>query len=121
MVKVFKNQVFSVFITVFFSLSQIINAHANHLSNNPQQEKFSVSEIKHRKEAVNMAAFHTPGFTYTAQNETDTEGKIEKVFEPITLGALTAAGAIGFGFLIGSIMGIFTGILGWAVGKIKGK
>ncbi|KEC55377.1 hypothetical protein [Bartonella koehlerae] len=122
MIKVFKNHVFRVFIAVFFSLSQIINAHANHLRNSPQQENISVSVMEQgKKKVINMATFYVPSFTYEAKNEPALEGKIEKVFEPITLGIFTTVGALSFGFLIGSIMGMFTGILGWAVGKTKGK
>ncbi|CDO46449.1 hypothetical protein AT246_01055 [Bartonella henselae] len=122
MVKVLKNQVFSIFIATFFSLSQIISTHASPLRNSPQQENISVSVMEQGKKiAINMAAFYMPNFTYEAKNENAHEGKIEKVFEPITLGIFTTVGALAFGFLTGSIMGIFTGILGWAVGKTKGK
>lgn len=46
------------------------------------------------------------------ENDAIIEGKIEKVFEPITIRFFTTIGALGFGFLTESILGIFTEILG---------
>ncbi|MGF7156834.1 hypothetical protein [Bartonella heixiaziensis] len=120
MVKIFKNHVFSVFIAIIFSLSQIVNVNAYHLKNSPQKEEISVSVVKQdKKKAISMAALYLPSLNYGSENEALTGGKIEKVFEPITLGFFTTTGALGFGFLTGSILGLFTGIIGWAIGKIK--
>ncbi|GAA5103472.1 hypothetical protein [Bartonella jaculi] len=121
MVKLFKNHVLSIFIAVAFILSQIVNVNANHLKSNPKKEEISVSVIEQgRKKATNMAALYIPGLNYGAENDAVIEGKIEKViFGPITLGFFTTIGALGFGFLTGTIMGIFTGILGWGIGKTK--
>ncbi|WP_175869488.1 hypothetical protein [Bartonella gabonensis] len=120
MIKVLQTYVLNIFIVIAFLLSQIINVHANHLANEAQWETISLME-KENKKAVNIAAFYIPNFTHGAKSESAIEGKVEKVFEPITLGVLSTVGAWGFGFLTGSIMAIFSGIIGWTIGKIKGK
>ncbi|EJF82509.1 hypothetical protein [Bartonella rattimassiliensis] len=120
MTKVLKTYVLNIFVAVAFLLSQIINVHANHLRNNTQYE--TVSLMQQRKEkAITIAAFYGPNFNYKAKSEMNIEGKVEKVFEPITLGVFSTVGALGFGFLTGSVMAIFSAIIGWAIGKIKGK
>ncbi|PIT69410.1 hypothetical protein [Bartonella tribocorum] len=120
MIKGLKTYVLNIFIAVAFLLSQVINVHANQSPNNVQWETISFME-QGKKKAVNMAALYISNLTYGAKSESAIEGKVEKVFEPITLGVFSAAGALGFGFLTGSIMAIFSGIIGWAIGKIKGK
>ncbi|WP_317992963.1 hypothetical protein [Bartonella gliris] len=122
MVKMFKNHVLSAFIAITFSLSQIVNVNANLSKNSPQKEDASVSVVKQeKKKAINMAALYIPSLNYGSENEAITGGKIEKVFEPITLGFFTTIGALGFGFFTGSILGIITGIIGWAIGKVQIK
>ncbi|ATP12061.1 hypothetical protein BHOIPH791_02210 [Bartonella henselae] len=114
MVKVLKNQVFSIFIVTFFSFSQIISvsAHASPLKNSPQQENISVSVMEQGKKiAINMATFYMPNFTYEAKNEAALEGKVEKVVEPITIGIFGIGMAIGYattavGLLFGWIINL---------------
>ncbi|WP_273719001.1 MULTISPECIES: hypothetical protein [Bartonella] len=120
MIKGLKTYVLNIFIAVAFLLSQIINVHANQFKNDAQWETVSLIE-QGKKRAVNMAALYVPSFTHGAKNESAIEGKVEKVFEPITLGFFSTVGALGFGFLTGSVMAIFSGIIGWAIGKIRGK
>lgn len=122
MVKMFKNHMLSIFIAIAFSFSQVANIHANHLRNTSQQESIPVSIIEQgKKKAISITSLYIPNLNYGEENEATIEGKIEKVFEPITLGFFTTIGALGFGFLTGTVMGIITGILGWAVGKMQGK
>ncbi|WP_375620660.1 MULTISPECIES: hypothetical protein [unclassified Bartonella] len=120
MIKVLKTYVLNIFIAVAFLLSQVINVHANHLKNDTQWETVSLIE-QGKKKAIDIAALYVPSFTHRAKSESAFEGKFEKVFEPITLGVFSTVGALGFGFLTGSVMAIFSGIIGWAIGKIKGK
>lgn len=120
MTKGLKTYILNIFIAISFLLSQVINVHANHLKNDAQWEAISLIE-QEKKNAVNIAALYVPNFTHGAKNESAIEGKFEKVFEPITLGFFSTIGALGFGFLTGSVMAIFSGIIGWAIGKIKGK
>ncbi|WP_019220554.1 hypothetical protein [Bartonella senegalensis] len=116
MVKVFKSQVFNIFIAVFFSLSQIISAHANHLSNSAQQEKLSVSEIEHGKnKEINITTLYAANFNHQAENETALEGKFEKVVEPITIGIFGIGIAIGYAT---TAAGLF---LGWIINLIRYK
>ncbi|WP_455481059.1 hypothetical protein V3564_01355 [Bartonella sp. B12(2025)] len=120
MIKIFKNHVFSIFIVLAFFLSQIVHVNANYLKNSPQPKSASFSVMKQgKKETVNMAALHVPSFIHGEKNEIAIEGKIEKVFEPITIGVFTTVGALGFGTLIGSVMAIVTAIIGWAIGKTQ--
>ncbi|WP_039760268.1 hypothetical protein [Bartonella queenslandensis] len=123
MTKGLKTYILNIFIAISFLLSQVINVHANHLKNDAQWETISLIE-QGKKNAVNIAALYVQNvqnFTYGAKNVSTIEGKVEKVFEPITLGFFSTIGALGFGFLTGSVMAIFSGIIGWAIGKIKGK
>lgn len=120
MIKILKSYVLNIFIVAAFLLSQVINVHANHLKNDASWEAVSLME-QEKKEAINIAAFYVPNFTYGVKSESAIEGKVEKVFEPITLGVFSTVGALGFGFLTGTVMAIFSGIIGWAIGKIKGK
>ncbi|WP_208440828.1 hypothetical protein [Bartonella raoultii] len=120
MIKVLTSYVLNIFIVIAFLLSQVINVHANHLKNEAQWETVAFME-QGKKRTINIAALYVPNFTYEAKSESAIEGKFEKVFEPITLGLLSTAGALGFGFLTGTVMAIFSGIIGWAIGKIKGK
>ncbi|WP_375616163.1 MULTISPECIES: hypothetical protein [unclassified Bartonella] len=120
MIKVLKTYVLNIFIAVAFLLSQVINVHANHLKNDAQWEAVSFIEQGETK-TINIAALYVPSFTHKTKSESAIEGKYEKVFEPITLGVFSTMGALGFGFLTGSVMSIFSAIIGWAIGKIKGK
>ncbi|WP_179853406.1 hypothetical protein [Bartonella doshiae] len=72
-----------------------------------------------KKKAVNMTVFYTSDFIYGVENEATNKEKIEKVFEPITLGVFTEIGALSFGFLTGSVMAIFSAIIGWVIDKTK--
>lgn len=123
MIELFKNYMLNIFILFAFFLSQVINVNANHLKNYPEIESFSVSVIEPEKKKTNNIAtlLYVPNFTDTGQNKAALEGKVEKVFEPITLGVFSMIGALGFGFLTGSIMATFTAIIGWAIGKTKSK
>ncbi|QEE08979.1 cytochrome c-type biogenesis protein DsbD, protein-disulfide reductase [Bartonella kosoyi] len=120
MTKGLKTYILNIFIAISFLLSQVITVHANHLKNDAQWETISLIE-QEKKNTVNIAALYVPNFTHEAKNESVIEGKFEKVFEPITLGFFSTMGALGFGFLTGSVMAIFSGIIGWAIGIIKGK
>ncbi|WP_142415809.1 hypothetical protein [Bartonella massiliensis] len=120
MIKVLKTYVLNVFIAVAFLLSQITNVHANHLKNDTQWETITLME-QAKKKAVNIATFYIPNFIHGAKNESTIEGKVEKVFEPITLGVFSTVGALGFGFLTGSVMAMFSAVIGYAIGKIKGE
>ncbi|AGF75490.1 hypothetical protein [Bartonella vinsonii] len=116
----FKNHVLSVLIAIAFSFSQIVNVHANHFKNCSQKEEISVSVLeKNKKKIINTVALYLPSLNYGSENETITGEKIVKVFEPITLGFFTSLGAFGFGFFTGSFLGIITGIIGWAIGKLQ--
>lgn len=118
----FKNHVLTIYIAVAFSLTQVVNVNANNVRNASQQESIPVSIIEQgKKKAISMAALYVPSLSYRTENEALIEGKIEKVFEPITLGFFTTIGALGFGIFTGTFMGIITGILGWAISKFQGK
>ncbi|WP_034987619.1 hypothetical protein [Bartonella florencae] len=121
MMKLFKNNILNVLITTFFFFSQIINVQASHFKNDSQRENIVASVMeKSEKKAVNVASlFSIPSFTHHAKSEATAEGKIEKVFEPISLGLFSTMGALGFGSLTGVLMSLFSGILGWAIAKIK--
>ncbi|WP_375622297.1 MULTISPECIES: hypothetical protein [unclassified Bartonella] len=110
MTKVFKNYILNIFIAIAFLFSQIVNANANHLNNSFQKENVSVSVIE---KATNMATLYISNLNYGVGNEATVEGKVEKVLEPITLGAFGISILAGYG--IGTI-GI---ILAWPVGQIQ--
>ncbi len=75
---------------------------------NTPKEELSVSFIEHVKnaksDAVSTTAFYAPSVSYQTENETNADGKVEKVLEPVTLGMglLFAGYAVSF---IGSIIG----------------
>ncbi|WP_455466509.1 hypothetical protein [Bartonella sp. B39] len=122
MIKLLKNYVLSIFVAVAFFLSQIVNVNANHLRSSPQRGDVSVFVMgQEKKKEISTAAFYVPSLNYRAESQTDFEGKIERVFEPITLGFFTTLGALGFGALTGSVMAVVTAVIGWAIGKIKVK
>ncbi|EJF85766.1 hypothetical protein [Candidatus Bartonella washoeensis] len=90
-----------------------MNFNANHWRNNPQKEEVFISVIKQEKnQETGLAVLYLPNLNYGMENDAIIERKIEKVFEPITIGFFTTMRALGFGFLIGSILGVFTEILG---------
>ncbi|GAA5099927.1 hypothetical protein [Bartonella acomydis] len=121
MIKILKNNSLNILIAAVFFFSQVINVHANYLKNHSQRESIAASVMEQgKKKVANITSlFAVPNFTSEAKNESILEGKIENVFEPITLGFFSTVGALGFGFITGTIMAIFTGIIGWAIGKVK--
>ncbi|WP_273756542.1 hypothetical protein [Bartonella sp. MM73XJBT] len=123
MIKIVKNNLLSVFIAAAFFLSHVVNTHANHFKSDHQRENIAVAVMEQgKKKAVNIASlFYAPNAFHETKNEVAFEGKIEKVFEPITLGFLTTTGALGVGFVTGLLMSVLTGIIGWAVGITKAK
>ncbi|WP_455481060.1 hypothetical protein V3564_01360 [Bartonella sp. B12(2025)] len=110
MIKIFKIYVLNTFIVIVFFLSQIVNVNANYLKNNSQSNNISFSVMEQgRKKTVNMSAY-VPGLIHEAENKAVTEGKIEKVLEPVTLGTFGLGVFIGYassatGMLIGLIVG----------------
>ncbi|MBB5073531.1 hypothetical protein HNQ69_000652 [Bartonella callosciuri] len=120
MEELLKNHMLRIFIMAAFFLSQVVNANANHLKNDPQHENIPVSVMEQgKKKTINIAAFYVPDINHGAGNEATIEGKIEKVFEPITLGIFTTVGSLGFGFLTGFVMSIFSAVIGWAISAVK--
>ncbi|MBB5073532.1 hypothetical protein HNQ69_000653 [Bartonella callosciuri] len=108
MVKLFRNYVLSIFTAVAFFLSQVVNANANHLKNNPQHENIPVSVMEQREnKIINIAALYVPGLSYGVENNSVAQGKIEKVFEPITLGTFSVGIAAGYATsMIGMLLGL---------------
>ncbi|WP_175869485.1 hypothetical protein [Bartonella gabonensis] len=113
MVKIFKNYVLSVFIVSTFFLSQTVNVNANYLENTPPKEEFSLplmGQVKNAKaDIVSTATFYAPSVSYQTENGTISEGKVEKVVDPITvgMGLLFSVYAMNFiGTLVGGIKGI---------------
>lgn len=107
MVKLFKNYVLSFFIASTFFLSQTINVNANYLENTPPKEELSIPlmALKNAKsDTVSTTAFYTPSVSYQIENGTASEGKVEKVVEPITIVVGILAAGYGISF-IGSIIG----------------
>ncbi|GAA5103479.1 hypothetical protein [Bartonella jaculi] len=100
MVKLFKNNVLSIFMAIAFSFLQVVNVNANYLKNNSQQET-PVSVVKQK--AISTAALynHNPDSNHWAENETATEGKIEPVVDPITI----AVGVVIGTYVIGTLLG----------------
>lgn len=111
MTKLFKNHILSAFIAIAFSFSQIINVHANHLEKNSLREEVSITE-QGRQNAINTAAFYISSFNHGVKNETAVEGKIEKVFEPVTIGTFGIGIALGYG---STAIGL---LFGWIITKI---
>ncbi|EJF81991.1 hypothetical protein [Bartonella doshiae] len=112
MTKAFKNHVLSIFTFTFF-LSQIVNVNANYLRNISQQENSTISVIeKENNKAINMATLYASDFIYGVGNETTSEGKIEKVVEPVRIGNFGFGMAIGYGT---QVLGM---LLGWIIAKI---
>ncbi|WP_019223469.1 hypothetical protein [Bartonella rattaustraliani] len=119
MIKILKNYILSVFIALAFSFSQVVNVSANSLNNNSQKEKVSIFVIGSKKEKE-IVASSVLDFACGTKNEVAIEKGIEKVvFEPISLGFFTTVGALGFGFLTGSVAAILSAIIGWAIGSLK--
>ncbi|MCZ2158488.1 hypothetical protein NPX99_04250 [Bartonella sp. 220] len=110
MTKILKNYILNIFIAIVFILSQVVNVHANHLSNNTQQEDVSVSLIEQAKKKVtHMAALYAPNLNDGAKNEATVEGRVEKVLEPLTLGTFGLSVLAGY---TTSIVGMF---LAWMI------
>ncbi|UNF29459.1 hypothetical protein MNL13_01385 [Bartonella krasnovii] len=90
MVKIFKSYVLSVFIASTFFLSQTINVNANYLENTPSKEELSIplmAQVKNEKsDTISTTAFHASFVSYQTENMTPLEGKVEKVFAPMTIG-----------------------------------
>ncbi|WP_375611139.1 MULTISPECIES: hypothetical protein [unclassified Bartonella] len=107
MVKIFKNYILSIFIASTFFISQTVNVNANYLKNDTPKEELSVfpmEQVKYAKsDVVSTTAFYAPSVNYQTEHRTIGEGKLEKVFEPMTVrgGLLYAGYAISF---IGSII-----------------
>ncbi|UNE54891.1 hypothetical protein [Bartonella machadoae] len=110
MAKLFRNYLFNIFIATVFFLSQIVNVHANSLSNVVQQEEVSVIE-QVKEKVTHITAFYAPSLNYEAINDTTAEGKVEKVIEPITL----TLGTFGIAALAGYATTIVGMLLGWMV------
>ncbi|WP_208440830.1 hypothetical protein [Bartonella raoultii] len=108
MVKIFKKYILSVFIVSTFFISQTVNVNANYLENTTTKEELSIPLMKQTKYAkydtVSTVAFYVPSVSYQTENGTLSEGKVEKVLEPMTviLGLLSVGYAMSF---IGSIIG----------------
>ncbi|UTO27753.1 hypothetical protein [Bartonella harrusi] len=118
MIKVLKGHMLNILIAIAFSLSQVANTHANHLSNNAQQKDIFVMESV-KKKAINIATLYVPILKHRVRNEDTIEGEFQKVFEPITIGTFTTLGAIIFGYFTGFFMSLFSGIVGIGIGKTK--
>ncbi|WP_455477313.1 hypothetical protein [Bartonella sp. B41] len=104
-----KNYVLNVFIVFAFFLSQIVNVQANYASNKLQKENFYVSATEHKiNKTVSMDALYVSNFL---DQGTENEGKIEKVVEPITIGALG----------LGTLTGYVTSVVGMVIGALIGK
>lgn len=113
MIKIFKNHMLSIFIMSAFSLSQIVNVHANYLQDNTHRENSFVSTIKQkRKDAIHTISFYTPSLNGDVEDVTAIEGKFEKVIEPVTIGTFGIGIALGYA---SSTIGMF---LGWIISKI---
>ncbi|EJF87551.1 hypothetical protein ME1_01153 [Bartonella vinsonii subsp. arupensis OK-94-513] len=108
MTKLFKNYILNIFIAIVFILSQIVNVHANHLSNNAQREDISIIE-QAKKKVTHMATLYVPSLNHGAKNEATVEGRVEKVLEPLTLGTFGLSVLVGYGT---SIVGMF---LAWMI------
>ncbi|WP_375661884.1 MULTISPECIES: hypothetical protein [unclassified Bartonella] len=121
MTKVFKNYVLNIFIVIAFSLVQVVNVNASHLSNTPQKKDISLFVMKQgKKEAMRMDTLYVQNLNYGVGNEAPIEGKIENVFfEPITIGTFTMTGSFIFGLLSGAFMSLFGGIIGIIVGLTR--
>ncbi|WP_455478588.1 hypothetical protein V3565_01595 [Bartonella sp. B10] len=113
MIKIFKNYTLSVFMTMTLFFSHVVSTNANHLNNSYQRVDSFISAIKQeRSRAMSIAALYVPSLNYGVENETATEGKIEKVFEPVTIGAFGFGIAAGYG---ATTVGAF---IGWVIAKI---
>ncbi|MBX4336124.1 hypothetical protein [Bartonella raoultii] len=125
MIDLFRNYMLTILIVFAFFLSQIVNVNANQFNHYAEQEKTSVSLIEIGKKKVSdiYTLLYTSNFTDRGKDTPLIEGKVEKVFEPvtITLGVFSTIGAIGFGFLTGTVMALFSAIIGWGIGKHKVK
>ncbi len=96
-----------------FSLSQVVNAHANYLQNSTHRENIFVSAIEQkRQDAVHTVSLYKTSLNGGVDNEITIEGKFEKVLEPLTLGTFGVGMAIGYA---SSTIGMF---LGWIISKI---
>ncbi|QEE08980.1 cytochrome c-type biogenesis protein DsbD, protein-disulfide reductase [Bartonella kosoyi] len=113
MIKIFKNHMLSIFIMSAFSLSQVVDGHANYLQNSTHRENSFVSTIKQkRKDAIHTVSLYTPSLNGDVENETAIEGKFEKVIEPVTIGTFGIGMALGYA---SSTIGMF---IGWIISKI---
>ncbi|MBB5073533.1 hypothetical protein HNQ69_000654 [Bartonella callosciuri] len=89
MVKVFKNNVLSVFIVAAFFLSQVVNVNANHLRNSSQKEDVIDYILKQMGNPISnitgITDLYVSTVNYGVENKATVEGKIEKVIEPVTI------------------------------------
>ncbi|WP_273720741.1 MULTISPECIES: hypothetical protein [unclassified Bartonella] len=102
-------KVFNILIAATFFLSQAVNVNASHLRNAPHEEEvanYAMEQVNDTTStAIRMAALHVPAVSYSTTTETASEGKFEKVVEPMTIAAAVMLG----GFVLSSI----TSVIGW--------
>lgn len=98
-------RVINIFIAATFFLSQVVNVNASHLRNAPHEEEvpnYVMEQVKDTTStAINMAALHVPAVSYSTTTETASEGKFEKVADPVTI----AIGVVSIGYFIGMVIG----------------
>ncbi|UNE54892.1 hypothetical protein [Bartonella machadoae] len=109
MVKLFNKYSLSVFIATAFFLSQVVNVHANYLSNSSQKEDTDcvieqVTNVTYT--TVDTTSLSVPAVSYETTNEAALEGKFEKVVDPITVGVGVLVFGYAFSFIIGLIKDI---------------
>ncbi|GAA5099913.1 hypothetical protein [Bartonella acomydis] len=108
MIRIFRKYTCNTFIAAAFFLSQIVNVHANHLTDISQKEvtDYVMEYVKDTTSKIaGTSASYIPAVSYRTINETALEGKVEKVLEPMT---------IGIGFLAaGYVASFITSIIGW--------
>ncbi|WP_019219755.1 hypothetical protein [Bartonella florencae] len=113
MVKIFRKYTFSSFIVAAFFLSQIVNVHANDSTNIPQKGVTDcvMEQVKATAFKVSDAmASHLPAISYGTTNEIATEGKVEKVVEPIMAMAGIVAASYGIN-IVATITGMVLDIM----------
>ncbi|MET3559752.1 hypothetical protein ABID39_000429 [Bartonella japonica] len=107
MIKIFKNYMLNLLVVTTFIFSQAVSANANYSSQKENISDYVTPQVENTTSiATNATAFYVPAVNHTAESSDASEGKVEKVVEPVTIGL----GILFAGYAISFILGVIKDI-----------